>query len=370
MELSNLFVYGRPIPNSGLLPTRLVVDWSDYIWPSYRRVTLARGGDGTASATLKESTRVLERWFQELLGCHVEERWQSQPAFMGRILTMRYSARGMLLIHDLSTVFNRVACAYTSVVTGNSAITSFYEDASSQGKWGKRTIILRPSDQMAQSEAEEYAQYVLALSAEPKIQRHRLDSRVGADALKVQIQGYTGALADVTHHSSSKSTVSADVALTDALANSDMVTAGGIATNTRQITEECDNRKALDRIKYIASRGGASDAVYRWGCFASHAFDYLPMDTTNIRYTIRRKEGRNLHYEQGNYVPAPLVQPSGISFVADYLNAQPRRLPILTDVRAQLDEAVEYSARGAVLRAANWGQEQAHIAEMNILGDL
>jgi hypothetical protein len=90
-------------------------DVTGYMWPSYRRITAAQGGDISAEFQFSGPDALLEQWFYGHLGREFSEHYQGQTAFLGRIHTMRLAYKRLVLTISLDWLFNSVACAYTKL---------------------------------------------------------------------------------------------------------------------------------------------------------------------------------------------------------------------------------------------------------------
>lgn len=354
MELSDVYLYPRLTPGAAPAGEPDAV-LTPYVWPAYRRTTLAAGGDAKADFSITGDVvdeASMELWLESWLAGHVVERYNAQDCFWGRVHTLRLTYNGIFLVHSLDTCWNRIYCRYTSVVTGSAAMAGPVEDAASQAVWGVRELILQPEDVIGAAEAADLAGQALADLAYPRIWRGDVDlARAQRAVLRVEVEGYPATL-DVKHHTSlSSATEDADAAVTAVLAGADYVTAGKIAANSTQVTRQSDYRPALQRLRFVAGRRDAAGSRYNYGCVGSLDFDYQPADEVGVRYTLEMKRQRPLIFDaDGQYVPAPLVRPGGVSLVGDVMAGRARAAALLADPRAQFDEAVEYGRDGAKLR--------------------
>jgi hypothetical protein len=343
---------------------------------------VADGGDALASFTTVGEDSFLEFALSNWIGGHFEEIYTGRMAFMGRINTLRLSYSNTVMVHSLDNVFNRIACYYTSVVTGTTELTSFYDDTDSQARWGIRVLLVRPSDYIDLAEADDKAQQLLAEVAEPKIITGWIARPSGADAqagtLQVSIEGYGMTLDASVHNESNPGTDDASNEVAAALASSptpSYIKVGSIDTNTKEVTITSDYRSRLQRLKWISEQRDSNGDRYKWGCFKGREFTYrkvaLPTKREEVTYDVVIKGQRRVHREAARsiYVPAPLLQPGGFSLALDGSSRRPFLRPIWQDSRVQYDVAVEYSAKGAVLRGAGFdAKERAHAIEMAILG--
>lgn len=340
---------------------------SGYMWPTYKRLTAAGGGDVSASFQFGGHDALLEEWFYSYLGREFEEQYAGQRPFYGRIHTMRLAYNRLTLTVSLDWLFNRIACAYTSALDGSTLYTAFFEDATSVGKWGARELILRPDDNtIGLSEAEELAQDLLTEFATPRVSRGGVQGRLDRGQLQVTVQGF-GQVLDtqlIREEVEGEDDASDEVGV--ALSGASLITTGNIASNTRQVSIQFDWQSRLKRLEWIADRRDAYGRRYVFGCFGSREFTYQPVDATP-RYRIWIKRQTVEHYTADNaYVPAPLVMPGGYSEIQD-MQAPASSAPNLNAV-LQWDESVVYDAGGATLRGGAWGvQERAAALQMALV---
>ncbi|MCA9936203.1 MAG: hypothetical protein KC415_19855, partial [Anaerolineales bacterium] len=202
VERSSLTLFSRLAP--GDTPsTSPLVTLTPYAWPSYRRITLAEGGDAGASFNITGDVAdeaSMEYWLENWLAAHFVEEYGGETCFVGRIHTMRLTYNGIFLVYSLDSCWNKIACRYTSVVDGQQYLSSFEEDSDSQAVWGVRELILEPEDIIGGAEATALAQDALAELAQPRVWRGDVDFAATAKpVLKVEVEGYPATL-DVKHH--------------------------------------------------------------------------------------------------------------------------------------------------------------------------
>ncbi|MCB8988078.1 MAG: hypothetical protein H6661_10065 [Ardenticatenaceae bacterium] len=331
-----------------------VGDVTHYMWPTYKRQTAAEGGDISAQWQFGGDDALLEQWFYEYLGREFREHFGGQTTFLGRVHTMRLAYNRLSLTVSLDWLFNRVACAYTSVLDGSTLYTDFVEDAASIAQWGARAYIIRPTDNtIGLSEAEELAQDFLAEFAQPQVSRSEV-GRLDVAQLQITAQGYAQALGVQLIREEVEGEDDADAEVLVALTGASLVTAGAIATNTRQVSIQFDWQSRLDRLAWLAGRRDALGRRYVYGTFGSAAFDYQPA-ADSARYHIWTKRPVVEHFTPGkDYVPAPLVMPGGYSLVAD----QQTRTAGGWNPARQWDASVVYDRDGASLRGGAWGVQE------------
>ena len=329
-------------------------DVSDLMWPSYRRVTSARGGDGVASFSFKGSIRDADLWLEAGIGQAFQETYGGVSVFSGRLHEVRVVYPRTTYLVTLDQVANKVAVWYTSVVTNEAFLTQFYEDPHSIRRWGTRYLLIRPSEYMSQSEAEGLAQEVLARVKEPRIQRGpvRTGGRSGSVKISLKFQGWSGTLdADRIYEPTEGSAAVSTQITDDILPGSDHVEAGIIEPNATVVSHQTDYKGKLQRIHGLARRESPSGDQFYYGCFGDNVFHYRKIQP-EVRYRVRTRAGRVEYLSRAGEVADPLVVPGGYSFDADTAPARP--YAGLEDFRVQWDERVEYGRGGAILRGENW----------------
>jgi hypothetical protein len=306
-----------------------------------------------------------------LLAAEFTETYKGEPCFLGRIHTMRLAYNRMILTVSLDWLFNHVACQYTSALDNSTLMTSFYSDAASQGRYGIRSHIIRPSDFIGLSEAEDLAQQFLSDFSGPRVSRGPLAQKISQGTLKVQIQGMSQTL-DAQFYddpSDGQADASAEVALT--LAGASLVEAGDIVTNTTQVSVQSDYRRRLQRLAAIAARRDGAGNPYNYGAVASRSFDYgpavPPTAGAGFRYDLFIKRPYIQHFSGSNYVPAPLVRPGGWSRIMD-MRPAPYAESATNDPLNQYDAQVVYDKNGATLQGGSWGErERSEAIQMSLI---
>ena len=346
-------------------------DISHYIWPNYRRLTAAAGGDVSATFSFSRDDVTLETWFYDRFAAEFKEVYKGQNCFLGRIHTMRLAYNRVVLTVSLDWLFNHVACQYTSELDGTALQTDFFSDAASQGLYGIRSHILRPSDDIGLAEAEDLAQQYLADFAYPRVSRGAIESQIKGGLLQVTVQGYSQTLDAQFHNEPVEGEDDASVEVLAALAGASYITAGNVATNTAQVSIKSEYRRKLQRIAGIAARRDASGNAYNFGAVGSRLFDYQPVTEPSygvgFRYDVFVKRPFVQYFQNKSYVASPLVRPGGWSRIVDM------RRPASSDLASadplnQFDATVTYTKDGAVLAGAGWdAKERAEAIQMVLI---
>lgn len=346
-------------------------DVSAFIWPTYKRLTAAAGGDVQADFQFSADDTTLETWFYDYLGREFTERYQGKACFLGRVHTMRLAYNRLVMTVSLDWLYNSVACQYTSALDNATLMTGFFEDAASIAAWGRRAYIIRPTDVLGLSEAQAEAQRILAEFAQPRVSRGNLERKLARGQLKVTVQGMSQTLDAEFHNEPLEGEAEASAEVLAALSGASFITAGGIAANPALVSTQAEYRRKLERIAWIAGRRDSLGRAYNYGAVGSRRFDYQPVGAMleqGFRYSIWVKRPFLLHFSNNSYVPAPLVRPGGYSQIVDMRPAN-SSLSLEHNPLNQFDATVEYSAEGALLRGGAWGpQERAAAIQMALIG--
>ena len=347
-------------------------DITSYIWPNYRRITAAAGGDVSATFSFSRDDATLESWFYDRLAAEFAETFAGQTIFLGRLHTMRLAYNRVVLTVSLDWLFNHVACEYTSVLDGSTLMTDFFLDVDSAVEYGIRSQILRPADKIGLSEAEDLAQQYLADFSYPRVSRGTLETAVGGrGALQVTVQGYSQTLDAQLYNYEIEGEDDASAEVTATLVDASFITAGNISVNPAQVSITSDQRRRLQRIASIAARRDAIGRQYTYGAIGSKSFNYQPVTeptgSTGFQYDIFVKRPSIEYFSGPNYVPAPLVMPGGWSRIVDMRRPE-KTTKASDDPLNQFDALATYSKDGVVLSGAAWTEkERAAAIEMSLV---
>lgn len=328
-----------------------------YMWPTYRRYTLATGGDAQATFTIQAEQAILERWFDLFLGYHFEETWGSQTAFMGYVHSMTYAANGVTLRASLKDVYNKIAVKYKTSSAGSDTVTAFASDTASIAKYGTRTLLYDLGQTYVNSTtATAVRDDLLDALAWPKVQPEtvNLSESDGTPRLQVTIMGYAESLDGVLLKDASTSNSTASAEVTAALSGAEFVSAGDIDTNSTVVTEEVDYVGAWQRIKAMTDLRGSG--TWLAGCYQGRKLDYFQANLSTIKYYVdvrTRQKGRVIYEANQDPAALPLVKPGAMAFVRDLMAARNVESVLANDPRALFVERVEYSAAGLVLKGTD-----------------
>lgn len=341
-----------------LLVGSAAVEYGDITWacwPSYRRQSLAMGGDHIATFTFSAADDILERWFDDYLACHFEESFAGVTTFVGLIWSMRLSYNGVVLTKSLDNLANSVRVTYQTGSAGSATTTTAVTDAASIARYGTKEHLAQAGTYITSTMAGYYAANLLATLKQIRatMEEARLTGATTPGTLQVEVRGYSHTLNWRTRTDASTSAAAASTAVSAAISTASYVTAGSISSNTATVSEECTNQPVWDRIKAIAELGGNGS---RWlaGCYQGRALRYAAADESTIAYEQEMRSQRRLTFipGSGELIPAALVQPGGVMFVRDLMPGRPQAATLLDDPRSLFIEMVEYSQAGAVLKGA------------------
>lgn len=337
---------------SALVETGGDISWA--CWPTYRRQTLAMGGDHMATFQFSADDHILERWLDNYLGGHFVESFGGVTTFEGMIWSLRLSYHGVTITRSYDTLFNHVRVRYKTSSAGSATVTTSARNEASAAHFGTKQYLAEPAGVYLNSTtADYYRDNLLAKSQYPRAvqQEARLFGGRQRGVLQVEVRGYVHTLNFILHNSTSTTTQNASAEVTTILNTTEFVSAGSIATNTAQVVLESDYQPGWERIQKVAELGG-NGARWLAGCYQGRTLDYQAANETTIAYEQELRTQRRLTYQTGtgNVIPAPLVQPGGVLFVRDIMGGRPQESTLLDDPRAMFVDMVEYSLDGTVLK--------------------
>ena len=346
-------------------------DISAYIWPTYRRLTAAAGGDVSASFSFSRDDVTLETWFYDRLAAEFKELYKGEVCFLGRIHTMRLAYNRVVMTVSLDWLFNHVACQYTSELDNSTLVTDFFSDTASQSIYGQRSQIIRPSDAIGLAEAEDLAQQYLADFAYPRVSRGSIESAQKGGVLQATVQGYSQTIDAQFYNQEVEGEDDASAEVLATLAGSSFITAGNVATNTAQVPIKVDYQRRLKRISDIAAHRDSLGRNYNYGAIGSRSFDYEAVDEpvggAGFRYDLFLKRPFIQYFSGSNYVPAPLIRPGGWSRIVD-MRRPARAAKASDDPLNQFDATATYTKDGVVLSGQAWNEkERAEAIQMSLI---
>ena len=323
---STMSLFGKTSISGDVYPFLEDISWA--CWPSYRRISLADGGDFEATFTFSAADDILEKWFENYLGARFVEVCEGHPAFEGRLERMVLSYNGKVLSRDLAEVFNSVRVRYQTDSSASKAVTSAATDDDSIAAWGTRELVENAEVYLSSTSAALYAANLLARLKEPRV--HSDTVRVGGEyqpgQLQVTVRGYVRSLMADLYQSGSTAEDNADAEVSAALSGADFVTAGDIDANTLQVKEEADYVPGWTRIKNIAALGDSSGNEWQAGCYQGTSLDYQQRDLETVIYFVETQANRRLTLVRdtnGFEVPPPLVRPGVMAFSNDIMPGLP-----------------------------------------------
>jgi hypothetical protein len=339
---------------TGTEPLEYGGDISWACWPTYRRQTLAMGGDHLATFSFSADDSILERWLDNYLGTHFEEVWGGVTTFMGLVWSMRLSYHGVVITRSLDTMFNDVRVRYKTSSAGAETTTSAATNATSIARYGTKQLLEElTGTYITATTAGYFRDNLLAKFAYPRAKQQ--EARLAGDAqrgtLQVEVRGYVHTLNNRLYNSTSTANIDADDEIKNVLGSADFVSQGSITANTAQVTEEADYQPGWERIQKIAGLG-SNGARWLAGCYQGRTLDYYQADESTIAYEQELRTQRRLTFlpGSGEIIPPPLVGPGGVVFIRDVMGGRPQESTLLDDIRAMFVDMVEYSKDGVVLK--------------------
>ena len=314
---------------------------------TYRRQSLAIGGDNAASFSMARDKAYLEYCFENLLMGHVEEYIGGQVSFTGYIHALRLSYNGITLIRSLDSVYNSIRVKYKTSSGGSETITGAATDTASQAVYGARGYLASPGVYLNSTTADQYRDNLLAQFKQPRTTPERVTLTGGSPAtLRVDIRGYIHTEALRWRDNTSTSTGNAHDEISAEISGSTLVSEGTVDTNTAQVVQERTyDYSRWARMKDIAALGDASGNRWQVGCYQSRNVDYTQTSDTDISYYLRTQGKRVGVISGGNGgdVTGALIQPGKVAFIEDILGVRPVASPLMDDPRAIYIEAVDVS---------------------------
>ena len=350
-----------------------IADISRHCWPSYRRTSLAMGGDAQATFRFTAPSPVLDRWFADALGGHFVETFAGVTAFAGQVQSLYYSHHGDVDSLSLKGVYNSIFVKYKTSSSATAVLTASAADARSVARYGTRTLIYDLGTVYVNgSTATAVRDDLLGEIAWPLVQNESVDVDTikSTPVLSVTVRGYAESLDGVllTNAATTSSTVSAEIKT--ALVAADFVTAGQIAANATQVTVETDYEGAWQRVKGLAGlRGGGS-----WfaGCYQGRKLDYFEADLDSVAYYLAIADKVKRVFADGGlaHVAAlPLVKPGRMAF-RNYMAGRSVDGTLRRDPRALFIRSLTYDRSGLALKGLDsTGVAQSVALQMALDGE-
>jgi len=321
------------------------------MWPSYKRLSLANGGDLSANFSFSAPDHVLEKWFENYLMAHFEESFGGVVTWVGYVHAMTLSYRGIVLSKSMDDLANKVAVWYKTGSGASKALSAFSSDTDSIAKYGTKELLETVEPYMALGTANSIASDILSETAWPRSQSEEvaLGDVPVRGVLRVELRGYVHTLDWQHQNDATTSNANASAEVSDALSGADYVSGGTIETNTRQVTQEVVYQGGWQRIKALTKvkNGG----LWLAGCYAGRTLDYYQADLDTIVYNMDMKDGRRIIMNADESVVHPAqVVPGKMGYFRDILVGRHEDATLLRDPRAIFIQRVEYSKNGLVLR--------------------
>lgn len=329
-------------------------------WPTYKRTSLAMGGDGVAKFSFPIGNQYdAEKWLEERLGWHFVEHYAGKNVFVGFVHTIRVVINGVMLSVSLADMYNDITLIYKqNSAAAESTINT--TSANSIAKYGVKQLRLDlGSSYMGGTTASRYLDSLLAAYEWPAVRMEKINGGRQQSRVEVEVHGYVETLNWVHYNTTDTTPLDSEEEVAAILAASINSTDGGyveaglIEEDSLDVVPEADYVPKWDRLKEITEIGGYINDRMISGCYGSSKFDYLIADTTSIRYFVdARDDGMEIYTQSGAIVPPPLVRPGGVAFMRNVLGGRTPAVGLLNDPRAFFIESVTYDAGGVKLHNA------------------
>jgi len=331
-----------------------VADITDAARATWRRSIRARRGPWLGTFRMYSDENILQKYFNEWLAYHVEERYQTKT-WEGLIWEMELTHRGVTRRRSLDTVANAVKALYTDT-SDTVQESAWATQAQSLGLYGRMEEILI-MDNYPQATAEGRRDKVLAERAWP------IASPVGGrktseSYLDVSVAGYIFTTNNKYVTSADGSTGNVDVWVSG-IAGTDLefLTIGKIEVNTFQVKRSLSTpQRAGDTLFELADLGDNTQTP--WRCYADldRLIHYTALSKTPV-YFLR--EGQ-FYTDAGMHQSiSPWDMRPEVARDMDYPVRGPEQGSWLDDVRDLLIEEVTASEGGV-----SWSTEQFSEADL------
>ena len=266
-----------------------------------------QGGDWDLSLYIPPtavSIDLLAEWFNEVLMYRVTERAGGGAAWKGFIWEIDLVKAGTRRRRSMSTVWNACKTIYTQDNDSLQAETSYFVDADSVARYGRREFI-EYLDNVTQEEAEAKAQDTLAKTAWPWAKTVAIDDQ-SQDGLYIMAVGDIFTLNNLYCTVTTEGYSNVDAFITSIVTtDSQFLNAGSIAANSLSVQREQRRpTRAWDLILRLVEMGDGSGAAFRVsvtdGLLNYEAFDPTPIYEWRTRARgLEAVGGRSLTWEAG-----------------------------------------------------------------------
>lgn len=323
--MHNLLLYGKPaltIPPSYGNITQIAKGW--------RRTTRAVGGFWLGSFYLDRSREELTWWYNQHMGCRIEEQTVGVVTWEGLVYEMNLTIDGIRYRRTLDKEWfhNKANVWYRDA--GVQSATGWSENTDSSDEYGEMNYL----DTVGEATAAGAAAIVLTRLEDYAFPRSRMigglefsdePRRRTGDRLQVTVAGFVHTL-NWRYREASIAATAADTAITTLVGASEFVTAGVIDANALSIDADCTTPQRLwDLCEDIILQGDASGNRWVGGVYGDKRLDYNQAATT-VEYYVR--EG-NLYDNVGQKVTPSLLMPD---FIVHNSDAPSGETPVGGDV--------------------------------------
>lgn len=268
----------------------------------YRHSSRMQGGYWMASWHFSpddNDIEYMERWFRNRLGHLMTERAGGTRTWHGVIWSMDLAINGWKERRSLETLWNAIKTIYTDT-DGNEQETSWYTNATSIARYGRREYIIT-MDEVTAAQAEAEAQSMLVETADPWPRLLAVGRNI-EDGLTVEAVGevFTANNKYVTAGDDTDDNVSTyiqEIISTDC----EFLTVGNIATNTTQVRKSFPTPiRVWDALLQLTMTGNGS-TPYTIQVDIDGLMHYQPADSTPVYHWNGANKG--LTTVLGNHQP-------------------------------------------------------------------
>jgi len=331
---------------------------------NWQRAIRLQGGYWQGSFDLTAEPAVLQQWFYERLGYHLEERSAGQVTWEGLIYDLELTHQGTRMRRSLDTVQNAVRAVY-SQWQGHVGYTDWLANTASSSRYGRKEELLS-LEAMDLTRAAQQTTITLQRNAWPYPRGAGLTLEQAPPALTVGVCGYAfcanwryvseGWPPFPSWWDGTQQITLSEAIQTLAASNlSEFLNLGQIRANPLTIQKVITTPvRVWDFLSEMVATGDAENQPWRLHVGAGRRLHYEPVDITPRLF----KYGGGLYTALGALRPATAfsIQPGVVRDVS-YPAGRVEPGAFLADSRDLLVEEVQVDSAGRLsLRSAGWSE--------------
>ena len=337
-------------------------DWS--------RTKMFTGGDWLGTFNVIAPLDVLEDWFYEKLGAHIEEYAYGDLTWEGFIWemdlvtpdrTVRPVKRWKRRRRSYETLFNKVRCDYVDPGTDESGSTSWYEDTASQNRYGIKEEIIQRN--LNETNAQEAAQEFLELYADGAPTIVAFEKPAKEPFLEITVAGYVATANFTFAASADDSSDDVDGWITDIFDELEFLTTGRVATNARSIQKSLSTpTRNWDLLEDLLGLRDGSGNRFNIVTKPGRTIDYVSWTNTPVGKLV---DGAFETLQGTDLETIPRIMDPGIYRDSDYIGTAETRNVAATNSFFEspadfLLESIEVDKDGAIVpRLGVYDDEEA-----------